>query len=135
MQVISIASLGIVFGEESTLGAFKNSKSLSFITSFFWTHSIHFSAHIIALERSIFQFLYSICWLEIFCACTEIFHNFSWCFAAFPAGFSLLVLQDSVTYWGYMLHTTPRRLLGLPFLSLGNISPFSFAFLQISEVF
>ena len=124
MQVISKASLGIVFGEESTLGVFKNSKSLSFIISFSAIISTYFSAHTLALERSTFQFLYYICWLEIFCAYTENFYHFYWCFAAFSASFCLLILQDSAIYWRYMLHITPGRLLSLPFLSLGNISPF-----------
>ena len=124
LQVTSRVSLGRRFEEESSLETLTYSKSLSF--------ALHFSEIIPYTFQLISQlqkghktyFIYLLCWLEIFCACTEIFHNFSWCFAAFSASFSLLILQGSVIYWRYMLHITLGRLLSLPFLSLGNISPF-----------
>jgi len=123
LQVTSRVSLGRRFGEESFLEALTHSKSLFPLPYILCCHFIWFSANILVLERSLNIFYLSSCWLENFCVYTEIFHHFSWCFAAFSASFSLLILQGSVIFWKLRLHTTPRRPPSLLFLSLGNISP------------
>jgi hypothetical protein len=87
-----------VLGEESTLEAFKHSKSLSFAILFSAVIPTYFSADTLALDRSKIYFIYHICLLEIFCVYTENFYHFSWCFAALSASFCLLILQGSVKY-------------------------------------
>jgi hypothetical protein len=87
-------------------------------------HLSLFFSSLLVLDRSKSYFINHICWLENFCVYTEISFHFLGVLQLISARFCLLIQQGSVISLKSLLHRAPGRLLGLPFSSLGNISPF-----------